>query len=75
MGRPERGRSDVGLSERGRSVELLCGREVGLLAEGRPVADLPLDGRPEDGRAPLEGGRCESMSLLHSEWETLNNYK
>ncbi len=68
-------------------MELLCGREVDLAAEGRPedglpleeVPDvgrdggLPLEGRPEDGRdegrddPPLEGGRRESMSLLHSE--------
>jgi hypothetical protein len=36
-----------------------------------------LEGRPDVGRAegrddpPLEGGRRESMSLLHSEWKNL----
>ena len=76
----------LGLSERGRSEELLCGRdellpEDGLPLEGRPDDDLPLeevpdverdggrplDERPDEGREPLDGGRCESMSLLHSE--------
>ena len=71
-------RSEIGLSERGRS-ELLCGRDVDLAAEGRPEdglpleegpdverdGDLPLDGRADDGRddPPLEGGRRDSISL------------
>jgi hypothetical protein len=57
-GLPPRGASDLERSE------LLCGRdelEDGLL-EGRPE-----DGRDE-GREPLDGGRRDSMSLLHSEW-------
>ena len=76
----------LGLSERGRSEELLCGREElllvdDLLLEGPPddglpleeVPDVerdggrPLDGRSDEGRDPLDGGRRESMSLLHSE--------
>ena len=77
-GLSERGRSVAGLSERGRSVELLCGREFDLAAEGRPEGGLPLGERDdvdsplaglEEGRdPPLAGGRCASMSLLHSQW-------
>lgn len=72
----ERGRSDVGLSERGRS-ELLCGRdelllEDGLPLVGRPDDGLPLEERPDveppldgldGGREPFEGGRRDSMSV------------
>ena len=70
------GRPPLGLSDRGRS-ELLCGRDELLLEDGRPLdgrpdAGLPLEGRPDvapdGGREPLEGGRRDSMSLLHSEW-------
>ena len=87
-GASDRGRSDVGRSDRGRS-ELLCGRaelllEDGRPDDGRPDEGLPLEERPDvapsldgrdDGREPLEGGRRDSISKLHSEWENFYNYK
>jgi len=69
-GASDLGRSDVGLSVRGRS-ELLCGRDE-LLLDGRPDEGLPLEERPDveppldgrdAGREPLAGGRRESISF------------
>ena len=66
----------LGLSERGRSEELLCGRDELLLEDGLPLEEVPdveraggrpLEGRPDEGRDPLEGGRSEAISILHSE--------
>ena len=83
-GRSERGRSDVGRPLRS---ELLCGRdelllEDGLPLDGRPDDGLPLEERPDveppdldGGREPFEGGRRDSISILHSEWLDICNYK
>ena len=75
-----RGRSEIGRSVRGRSDELLCGRDVLLPEDGFRLEEVPdverdgdlsVDGRLVDGREdpPLDGGRRDSISKLHSEWE------